>query len=217
MNPVETRWYWFWRTVAGIFFFTMFRIRVEGKEYVPQEGGFVVSLNHVSIFDPPLVGVIVERPMRYMAKRELFGIGPFGALLRSLGSIPIRRGEPDRAAIRACVAALKEGYGLSVFPEGTRNERQRGQARGGAAYLATKADVPILPGAIIGRYRFGKPLTVRFGPLLAPPRATGDSPRRVDHGTVHAWSETLMDEIERLGRGESTRPTSGDGSGGADV
>lgn len=199
MNPPPTLWYRLWKGFAQAFFVTFFRLRVEGQENIPRSGGFVVSLNHVSIFDPPLVGVLVRRPMRFMAKKELFGFRPFGALLLSVGSIPIRRGEADRTAIRACVAALREGYGLSVFPEGTRNIEQRGRPRGGAAYLATKAQVPIVPGAIIGRYGVGRTLTVRFGRPMMPP---GPDSSRIDHESVHALSDTLMQEIERLGRGE---------------
>lgn len=201
MTPSAPTWYRIWKGIARAFFFTLFRIRVEGQENIPCAGGFIVSLNHVSIFDPPLLGVLVPRPMRFMAKKELFGFAPFGKLLLSVGSIPIRRGEPDRAAIRACVRALKDGYGLSVFPEGTRNVLQRGHPRGGAAYLATKAGVPIVPGAIIGRFAIGRSVTVRFGRPMLPPRPE-EASQRLDHESVHLWSETLMNEIERLSRGE---------------
>ena len=195
-----------WRMLGWAFFRIVFRVRVEGMEHVPRAGGYVVSLNHTSVFDPPLVGTIVPIEMRFMAKRQLFTFfPPFGRLLRAVGAIPIDRGEADRRAMRACVDALRAGYPLSVFPEGTRNVAARGQPRGGAAFLALHARVPVLPGAILSPYRVGRPLYVRFGPVipwqsLAADGADGQGGggRASGHDRLDRLSRRIMAEIERI-------------------
>jgi 1-acyl-sn-glycerol-3-phosphate acyltransferase len=196
---------WWYRAlqVAGYAFYRVaFRLQVEGREHVPRQGGFIVSLNHVSAFDPPLVGILVPVQMRFLAKQELFRFGPLAYLLKALGAIPVRRGEADRAALRASLDALRQGYGLSVFPEGTRHQRARGQARGGAAYLSLKAGVPVLPGAILGKYRLFGPLVVRFGP---PIYGHEELAKRgvTSQGSlaVRQLSGLIMQRIQDLGRG----------------
>lgn len=193
-----------WRTLGRAFFAVAFRVRVEGLEHVPRAGGYIVSLNHTSLFDPPLVGTVVPIEMKFMAKRQLFTFfPPFGWLLEAVGAIPIDRGEADRRAVRRCVEALRAGYPLSVFPEGTRSPAARGQPRGGAAFLALHAKVPVLPGAILSPYRLGRPLFVRFGPVIdwrslaadaADERSRADS----GHARLDRLSRRIMSEIERI-------------------
>jgi 1-acyl-sn-glycerol-3-phosphate acyltransferase len=189
-----------WRLLGRTFFRLVFRVRVEGLEHVPRQGGYVVSLNHTSIFDPPLVGTIIPIEMRFMAKRQLFTFfPPFGWLLGAVGAIPIDRGVADRHAIRQCVDVLRSGYPLSVFPEGTRNLAARGQPRGGAAFLALHARVPVLPGAILSPYRVGQPLWVRFGAPIdwrdLGATAAGDAS---GHERLERLSRRIMEEIERI-------------------
>ncbi len=193
-----------WRGLGRAFFAAVFRVRVEGLEHIPREGGYIVSLNHTSIFDPPLVGTIVPVEMRFMAKRQLFTFfPPFGRLLHAVGAIPIERGEADRRAVRQCVEALRQGYPLSVFPEGTRNLAARGQPRGGAAFLALHARVPVLPGAILAPYRVGGPLWVRFGPpidwrSLADDEADLAASEASGHARLDRLSHRIMAEIQRI-------------------
>lgn len=198
MNRDERRGSFWYRSLRGLargFFALCFHPRVEGMEHVPADGGYVVSLNHTSLFDPPLVGTIVPVPMKFMAKRQLF-VPVLGRVLEAVGAIPIERGEADRRAVRRCVEALRQGYPLSVFPEGTRNRAARGQPRGGAAFLALHAGVPILPGAILGPYRFGRRLHVRFGPPIdcaALLEEKGSGHERLDRLSAH-----IMAEIQRI-------------------
>jgi 1-acyl-sn-glycerol-3-phosphate acyltransferase len=202
-TPRMRAFYWAWRALGRAFFASVFRVRVEGLEHIPRRGGYIVSLNHTSLFDPPLVGTIVPVEMRFMAKRQLFTFfPPFGSLLKGVGAIPIERGEADRRAVRLCVDALREGYPLSVFPEGTRNLAARGQPRGGAAFLALHARVPVLPGAILGPYRVGHPLWVRFGPVIDWQSLAEDS-GGVDgadsgHARLDRLSRRIMTEIQRI-------------------
>lgn len=187
-------WYRALRQTAWAYFAAAFHPVVEGLEHVPSEGGYVVSLNHIAVYDPPLVGTIVPVQMRFMAKKELF-VPVLGRILEGVGAIPIDRGAADRRAVRRCIDSLKDGYPLSVFPEGTRNVAARGQPRGGAAFLALHAGVPVLPGAILGPYRFGGRLYVRFGPPIdCAALVKGTS----GHERVDRLSATIMAEIERI-------------------
>jgi 1-acyl-sn-glycerol-3-phosphate acyltransferase len=182
--------------LARAFYWLAFRPQVEGTEHLPRTGGYVISMNHVSGFDPPLVSVLVPRPVVHLTKAELFRYPILGYLLRTLGCIPVRRGEVDPTAMRAAIAALKAGYPMSVFPEGTRHAQRRGQPRGGAAFLALHAQVPIVPGAIVGPYRWGRPLKVRFGPPL---RFDDGVPGRGTHQKIDSMSRRVMEAILALG------------------
>jgi 1-acyl-sn-glycerol-3-phosphate acyltransferase len=193
-------WYRALRAFGRAVLHGAFQVRVEGMEHVPRRGGYIVSLNHTSVFDPPLVGTIVPTQMRFMAKRELFTFfPPFGRLLEGVGAIPIDRGEADRTGVRRCIDALRDGYPLSVFPEGTRNRAARGRPRAGAAFLALHAGVPVLPGAILGPYRLGGPVWVRFGPVIDVGRlADGGGAPRSGHERLEYLSRRIMDEIHRI-------------------
>jgi 1-acyl-sn-glycerol-3-phosphate acyltransferase len=175
----------------------LFRPRVYGREHLPRTGGFIVCMNHVSGFDPPLVSVLVPRPVVHLTKAELFRYPVLGSVLRALGAIPVRRGEVDGRALRLAVQCLKAGHPMSVFPEGTRRAEARGKPRSGAAFLALHAGVPIVPGAICTPYRPGRRLVVRFGPPLRWDPAV---PAKGNHQRLEWMSARIMEEIEALRR-----------------
>jgi 1-acyl-sn-glycerol-3-phosphate acyltransferase len=130
--------------------YVLFRVKVVGREKVPASGPFVVAPTHRSIVDIPLTATITRRRMRFMGKQELWGTR-FGAwLFTSLGGFPVDRTAGTGAA-RAALARLKRGEPVVLFPEGTRRSGPRVEdLQGGAAYLAVKAGVPILPVGIAG-------------------------------------------------------------------
>ena len=82
-------------------------------------GPVIVITNHKANIDPVIVGMICDRPLRYMAKKELFGTRPCAELIVTLGAFPIDRGAGDRAALRTSLDILAEGGVLLMFPEGT--------------------------------------------------------------------------------------------------
>ena len=110
-----------WATGTYLRVFHRYRVRVTGQP-PPDEGPLLVVSNHASHFDPPIVASAVRRPLRFMAKAELFE-GPkwFARLISSLGAFPVRRGDGDMAAYKASVKLLREGQALVMFPEGTRS------------------------------------------------------------------------------------------------
>lgn len=141
-------------------------MRVEGRENIPPSGGVILCANHFNGRDPPVLGasVPVARPVRFMAKAELFQNPLFGAVLRAVGAFPVKRGQPDRTALRTALDLLQAGEIFGIFPEGTRNKTGKlGKAEPGVAYIAAKANCPVVPVAIMGTYRLFSPIHVRIG------------------------------------------------------
>ncbi|MDR3563910.1 MAG: lysophospholipid acyltransferase family protein [Negativicutes bacterium] len=178
----------------------VFRLRVTGLENMPS-GGCIVASNHISLWDPPLIGCAlpVRRPIHFMAKEELFRIPIFSWVITQLQAFPVRRGAADRNAIRAAIQLLSDGEIVGMFPEGTRSKTGRlGTAQPGLGMLAVKAGVPIIPVALTGSNQvFGKgqifpQFTVRFGqPLYLASNKT-------DRENSDYINATIMQEIAKL-------------------
>ncbi|SMB98322.1 1-acyl-sn-glycerol-3-phosphate acyltransferase [Thermanaeromonas toyohensis ToBE] len=137
--------------ICYIFFQYICRWEVKGQENFPLEGPAVVVSNHVSLWDPVAVGVAIPRPVRFMAKEELFRIPFLAQLLRALGAFPVRRGRSDRQALKESLEILRSGQVLGMFPEGTRvRTGELGAFHGGAALLSLKTGAPLVPVAVKG-------------------------------------------------------------------
>jgi 1-acyl-sn-glycerol-3-phosphate acyltransferase len=140
----------------------LYRTKWQGRNGLPKSGGLVLACNHLSNFDPwPVaLGIFPRRYVRFMAKLELFR-PPLGAITRALGAFPVDRGNPDRAALQTAVELCRDGHVLVMFPEGTRRAkglRNRHAARPhtGAARIALRARVPLIPAAVSGTDRLGR-------------------------------------------------------------
>jgi 1-acyl-sn-glycerol-3-phosphate acyltransferase len=144
--------YWsaFWAFTLG------WGVRAGGRHRVPRTGPALIVCNHTSHLDPPLVGVVSPRPLTYLARSTLFGTGPvrgpFTALIRSLGAVPIDR-EVGTEGIKAVFQALADGRAVIMFPEGTRTEDGAIQPlKPGVSLLVKRADCPIVPCGIAGGF-----------------------------------------------------------------
>jgi 1-acyl-sn-glycerol-3-phosphate acyltransferase len=129
----------------------VFRVRVTGRDRVPPRGAYIVAPSHRSIFDIPFAAFITTRSIRFLAKDDLF-VNPVARwFFESLGAVKVERGTADRGALRALEAALVAGKPVAIFPEGTRKSGdQITELFDGAAYLAVKLGVPIVPVGIGG-------------------------------------------------------------------
>jgi 1-acyl-sn-glycerol-3-phosphate acyltransferase len=152
----------------------LFRLRASGKENLPREGGYVLSANHLSNFDPWPLGIPLfpQRQLRFMAKVELFR-SPLWPILRFGGAFQVRRGEGDTDAIETAVRLAREGEVVAMFPEGTRRskgllKKRKARPHTGAARVALEAGVPLIPAAIAGTDRIMRlgPLRVAYGPPI---------------------------------------------------
>jgi 1-acyl-sn-glycerol-3-phosphate acyltransferase len=180
-----------------------FRVRVIGKEHVPRRGVFIVAPSHRSILDIPFAAYITRRRIQFMAKKELFSTWIGRRFFEALAAIPVDRAATDRSALRAAQEALAAGDPVGVFPEGTRNSGPTlGDMHDGAAYLALKLGVPIVPVGIGGSEEIlasGKLLprikrvVVVIGPIIAA-SPSGDGPRR--RSEVRTLTEALRVELQ---------------------
>lgn len=125
-------------------------IDVEGLDNVPQSGPTLIMSNHISRVDPVVFTGLLPRYMVSMAKIETLNSFSERTLLKLWGNFVIKRGEVDRDALKKSIELLKSENPLWIAPEGTRNPDGLGEARGGVAYIAHKANAVIVPSAIVG-------------------------------------------------------------------
>jgi 1-acyl-sn-glycerol-3-phosphate acyltransferase len=183
-------------------FKAIFRVRVRGRHNVPRRGAYVVAPTHRSLMDIFFTPYITTRRVRFMAKEELFHNRALAWLLQALGGFPVARGSADRTALRAARGALEEGEPVVVFPEGTRHHgSQLGELYDGAAYLAARLRVPLLPVGIGGSEEimpsgasFPRPrkVAVVVGEPILPPARDG----RVRRQDVSDLTAALRDELQ---------------------
>lgn len=154
-------------------------LRVEGRAHVPRRGPVLVCANHISDADPPAMFHAVPRPAWFLAKEELFGMGAIGLVVRLYRSIPVRRGAPDRRALRRAEELLLRGECVIIFPEGECS--QSGKLLPilpGAAMILRRTGATCVCAGIVGTnqiLRYGSlrprkacgPVTVRFGHPIA--------------------------------------------------
>ncbi len=142
-----------------------FKIRFYGVENVPKKGGFILLCNHQCWLDPMFVVVPVNRICVFAARDSLVKSLLFGWVFRIYSCIPIRRNHADVGAIRECIAKLKIGCGLVLYPEGTRTADGRiNQLKPGFALLAKRASVPIIPVVIDGAFEAWPRHQIMFSP-----------------------------------------------------
>ena len=176
------------------------RIRITGREHIPLRGPLIVACNHISFWDPPLVGSLFPRVLAFLAKEELFQNKLFGALIAGYNSIPIPRGPRARSALRGAEGVLDRGGAVLIFPEGTRSKTGSFlPPRAGISHLAAVSQAPVLPARIKGSRQIRRSMLRRveiriaFGSMMMPP--VGPPGRREDG---HAYARRVMDEIAAL-------------------
>ncbi|MFH1665033.1 MAG: lysophospholipid acyltransferase family protein [Candidatus Omnitrophota bacterium] len=148
------RFYRISRRLLKLFMMIFFKFRIYGRENIPEPPYLAVS-NHVSLLDPPLVGVACEKDnMIFMAKKELFDKPVLGAWTRSVGCIRVDRDGNSTKSIRTVLECLNAGKAVSIFPEGERStDGELKEAKRGAGFIIAKAGVPVVPIYISGTMR----------------------------------------------------------------
>lgn len=145
------------RVVSGSVAFLcriLFGLRIKGRENIPSEGGFILVGNHLHNLDPVFMLTSSTRPIYFMAKQELFQVPVIKQIITWVGAFPVNRGKMDRSAIRQGQDVLKAGFGLGIYPEGTRSlSREIHRVLPGAGLFATGGEYLIVPCAITGSER----------------------------------------------------------------
>jgi 1-acyl-sn-glycerol-3-phosphate acyltransferase len=149
------------RAVAAPTIRAVWRLEVVGGTSMPT-GPVIVVANHDSLSDPFFLGAALERPLRFLAKRELWRNRIGGRVLDALGGIPVDRSRGDVGAVATAAEALGHGAAVAIFPQGTvLGSRDRAWQRG-AARLALTTGAPLVPVAIVGAADVLRPGTRRL-------------------------------------------------------
>ncbi|NLW17174.1 MAG: 1-acyl-sn-glycerol-3-phosphate acyltransferase, partial [Firmicutes bacterium] len=160
------------------------------------DGPFIIAANHIHALDPVMVAIIVPQHVSFMAKEELMHSPILGWLARHVGSFPVKRGKADIQAIRRALKVLAQGQVLGIFPEGTRSKTGEVQAGfEGTALLAARAQVPIVPVALYGRYRLGSVFHVNVGEPIRIECAMAGKPTAEERAQ---GTELIMQRITAL-------------------
>lgn len=181
----------------------LMRLEVTGRENFPERGPYILVTNHLAVFDTPVLLVVCPHPIRAFAAAKHRRNPIYRPILAAGGSIWVRRGEVDRQALRQALAWLEQGGVLGMAPEGTR---ARGvyalqRAKSGTAYLATRADVPIVPVGITGTEKVKKSLPrlrrARVRVVIGEPFRLPES-GRVRGPKLDEYTDLIMQRIAAL-------------------
>ncbi len=179
-------------------------------------GGVLIASNHQSYLDPLLVGIALERPIHYLAQRDLFRVPGLGLLIVALGAHPVIRGKADSTALRRMVEVLRGGEPLLLFPEGTRTlDGCLGPFRSGVGSIAVRCQVPVLPVCIEGAFRswprtrrlpVPARVAVAFGELLWPKGRNGRALTRIIARRIAHMQGLLRKHLGRSAEASRSSP-----------
>lgn len=150
LSVCKFAWYQLHRHLAQTIFKLLHDFRYQGEENFPR-GGFILASNHVSFYDPPMVGGTTDRPLYFLARKTLFGTPLLHWWLSSINAIPVDQDRPDMVGVKRIIKLLKQGEGVVLFPEGSRSyDGVPFPAMPGVGLIVAKANVPVLPCRIFG-------------------------------------------------------------------
>jgi 1-acyl-sn-glycerol-3-phosphate acyltransferase len=160
-----------------VWFFAVivWNLKFEGRENIPERGGYIFVSNHRSNMDPVFNTIPIKARFAYMAKEELFKVPVFKGLITALGAYPVSRGSGDFSVLDRGAAEIGRGRNLMLFPEGTRSKDGKiGRFKSGVAVIAAKSDADVIPIGITYRTKKnGKPkigfrarIVVRYGEVI---------------------------------------------------
>ncbi len=193
-------WYNTARFVAWVYLKLFFKIKVQGLDNIPKRKPFILCSNHINWMDPLTIGTTLPASYRihFMAKQEIFNNFFTATFFRKIGAFPVKRENADLFAIKTAYQLLKNGQVLGLFPEGSRSKTGKLQkAYHGAALIAVRSGMPIVPIAISGPYRLFKPVNLYIGkPFVLPPLVYDDKEDKKKQ--LIEMSETIMFNIKKL-------------------
>ena len=215
MNVHALFWWGLGRTLFSAVTWALVPMKSYGKERVPRAGGAVLACNHLAWIDVPVVGTVCPRRIVFLAKAEAHEIPALGPLMRSFGTLSVRRGESDREAVRLARETVRNNHLLGMFVEGTRQRGgEPGEAKPGAAMVAIQEGVPVVPAAIYGSHlwkagnrapisvAWGEPM--RFDHLPRNSKGYREATAEIQREIRRLWE--FLGEMHRLGRPAGTPP-----------
>ena len=161
--------YLFFHKLLAPMFRVLFKVKIEGLDNIPSDGGFLLCSNHIAKRDVVLIGACCPRPIKFIAKKELFAIPLLSSLFKALGAIGIDRGGNDIAAMRKAIEHIKNGEIVAIFPQGHRYPGVNPATtplKNGAGMIAYRSKSPVIPVCIKTegeKYKLFREVKVIFG------------------------------------------------------
>jgi 1-acyl-sn-glycerol-3-phosphate acyltransferase len=189
-----------YKRIPTCFSYTFFklygRLEVRGIENIPKEGGILIAANHLSYVDPPLLGTVINRRCRFMAKQELFCV-PLLRYIVNYYAFPVHRKNPGASSIKIALQELESGKVVIIFPNGSRSAASSVNLKNGIGMIAVLSRKKVIPTLIEGTDKF-----LSRGSVIPSPakiRVTFGEPMDVSHaGTDYPLiSQMIMDRIEK--------------------
>ena len=166
-----------------LLFHLLSRITIHGREHIPARGAYLIAINHISLFEPPLILAFWPTAPEAVGAVDIWDRRGQSSLARLYGGIQVHRGQYDRDLLEKMLAALKSGKPLLIAPEGGRSHNLgMHQALPGVAYVMDKARVPVVPVGITGTsddlltkaFKGNRPqIEIRIGPPIELPPILG--------------------------------------------
>jgi 1-acyl-sn-glycerol-3-phosphate acyltransferase len=224
MKPYRVEWWRRWigrplaRLLLGILFHILAPIKIIDKKNIPFGKPYIVAINHVSLFDPPFVGVFWPEQLEAMGAVEVWSRPGQNILARLWGGIPVHRGEYDRLVFDKVSGALRSGHPLLIAPEGGRSHTPGlRQAKPGIAFIVEQTGVPVIPVGIVGttddfwkKASKGRrpPIEMRIGtPLQLPPvEGKGEARRASRQANADLVMQAIASLLPEEYRGVYTHP-----------
>jgi 1-acyl-sn-glycerol-3-phosphate acyltransferase len=193
-------------------------LRSSGRQNIPATGGVLLVSNHLSHLDVFVLGILVPRPLNYVARSTLF-LPVLGFLIRSVGGFPIQREGMGASGLKETLRRLRNGGIVTLFPEGTRSPTgELGELKTGIAVLAARAGVPIVPAAVAGTFEawprsrpfpWPYPIRVHYGPPIPSAEIASMSPE-----ALVALIRSRISECQQIARAGLHRDLGVEGIGG---
>ncbi|MGH8982631.1 MAG: lysophospholipid acyltransferase family protein [Acidimicrobiia bacterium] len=200
--------YWGIKVVLTPILWVAYRVHVEGRENIPQQGPVILAANHRSFMDSIFLPLVMRRRVTFVAKAEYFDSRKTAWFFRGVGQIPIRRegGSASERALASATEVLERGCVFGIYPEGTRTRDgylHRGHT--GVARLALRTGAPIVPVGMIGTDeiqatdaklpRFFRRVTIRFGSPVPLGHYVGREDERI---VLRQITDEVMFDIQQL-------------------
>lgn len=194
------------KAIFRMIFHVLARVKITGRENIPYGKPYVVAMNHVSIFDPPLVGAFWPEALEIIGAADVFDKPGQGQVLKLYGVIPVHRGDYDRVLLTKIIHIINSGYPLLIAPEGGRSHvPAMRHAKSGVAYIIEQTGVPVVPAALVGttedfwqRAKRGErpQLEMRIGKPLVLPEITVKGNER--HAARQQNADLVMNHLAGL-------------------
>ena len=213
--------------IIQVFIMIVYRAKFLGRSNIHSQGAIIYVSNHQSNYDPILISCLIrDRPFSSMARAGLFDFKPFGWLIRLFGTISLKRGQQDIAAMRAALEVLSRGGCILLFPEGARTpDGTIHPFKRGFLVLVKKSKAPVVPIAVEGNHdiypigqtypKFRGRMMVKAGkPIPAEELLAKQSDQALEdlRKEIDAMRLELREELRNVTRGKFPKPGLADAS-----